>query len=92
MILASTIYNSYPYALEMDIDPPEEKEPFDVWFQRVREDLPGCGDALFRYLLIELFEGGEMENGTFTDDPAVFVRLLKRSQDDIQKVIEALKH
>lgn len=91
MIRAKTIYNAYPYSEELSVTPPEADEPFDVWFQRIRSELPECGDGLFRYLLTELFEGGEVADDTFTTDPDDFIQLIERCREDLQKVIDALR-
>lgn len=80
MILAKTIFDAYPEATALDIDPPEEGESLESYYKRVKKDLKDCGDTLFSFILTELND--------CLDDP---VGCLEQAQNDLQNVIIALQ-
>lgn len=84
MILAKTVYNAYPDAQALDIDPPEEGETLEAYYNRVKDDLFGCGDTLFAFILIELKE--------CLDRPVSALELAVRNLQDIIAALEANGH
>ncbi len=80
MILASTVYNSYPDAKALDIDPPEEGEDFQTWYDRIKDDLNDCEDTLFAFIIREIH-----------DAPDAPIRALQMAIRDLEATIAGLQ-
>jgi hypothetical protein len=79
--IARIVYDSYPHSDLLAIDPDADCRDLQTLMHRVQGD--GMGDGLFRFLVIEIVEGGE---GT----PSGAIRVLRRARDDVDAVLGAL--
>jgi hypothetical protein len=76
------VYDSYPAADLLALDPPETHETFHDYINRQRkQQIRECGDTLFAFLLFELAEAGSREEA---------VHMLDRALDDILCVRRAV--
>ena len=66
---------------EEAIAPETDRHDLRTLMQRVWGD--GIGDGLFRFLVIEMVEGGE---GTLSGA----IRVVRRARDDVEAVLQAL--
>ena len=79
--LARLVYDAYPHSDLLPLDPDSDCRDLRTLMQRVWGD--GIGDGLFRFLVIEMVEGGE---GTLSGA----IRVVRRARDDIEAVLQAL--
>ena len=79
--LARIVYYAYPHSDLLPIDPERDCRSLQILAQKVAAE--NCGDGLFRFLVVEIVEGGE---GTL--DGAV--RVVRQARDDVQAVLDAL--
>ena len=79
--LARIVYDAYPHSDLLPIDPDADCRDLRTLMNRVWGD--GVGDSLFRFLVIEMVEGGE---GTV--DGAI--RVVRQARDDVEAVLQAL--
>ena len=79
--IARIVYDSYPHSDVLPIDPNTDCRDLRTLMHRGRSD--DIGDSLFRFLLVEIVEGGE---GTL--DGAI--RVVRRAKDDVQAVLQGL--
>jgi len=79
--IARVVYDAYPHSDLLPIDPEADCRDLRTLKHRVRDD--DIGDSLFRFLVIEIVEGGE---GSL--DGAI--RVVRQARDDVEGVLEAL--
>jgi hypothetical protein len=79
--LARIVYDAYPHSDLLPIAPETDCHDLRTLMRRVWGD--GVGDGLFRFLVIEMVEGGE---GTL----AGAIRVVRRARDDVEAVLLAL--
>ena len=79
--LAKIVYNAYPHSDLLPIDPEQDCRSLEGLMKKVSSE--DIGDSLFRFLVVEIVEGGE---GTL--DGAV--RVVRQARDDVQAVLDAL--
>jgi hypothetical protein len=83
--LARIVYEAYPHSDLLPLDPGQDCRDLRTLMHRVlRDDIgDGIGDGLFRFLVIEIVEGGE---GTLGGA----IRVVRRARDDVAAVLQAL--
>jgi len=79
--LARIVYEAYPHSDLLPLDPDADCRDLRTLMHRVWGD--GIGDGLFRFLVIEMVEGGE---GTLRGA----IRVVRRARDDVEAVLQAL--
>jgi hypothetical protein len=79
--IARLIYDAYPHADLLPIDPEEACRDLPALLAKVTSE--NIGDGLFTFLVIEIVEGGE---GTL--DGAI--RVTKQAGEDVKAVLQAL--
>jgi hypothetical protein len=79
--LARTVYDAYPGSDLLPIDPARDCRSLKALAGRVTRD--NIGDGLFRFLVVEIVEGGE---GNL--DGAI--RVVRRAREDVDAVLNAL--
>ena len=79
--LARIVYEAYPNSDLLPLDPDSDCRDLRTLMHRVWGD--GIGDGLFRFLVIEMVEGGE---GTLSGA----IRVVRRARDDVEAVLQAL--
>ena len=79
--LARIVYEAYPNSDLLPLDPDSDCRDLRTLMHRVWGD--GIGDGLFRFLVIEMVEGGE---GTLSGA----IRVVTRARDDVDAVLQAL--
>ena len=79
--LARIAYEAYPHSDLLPLDPDADCRDLRTLMHRVWGD--GIGDGLFRFLVIEIVEGGE---GTLSGA----IRVVRRARDDVEAVLQAL--
>ena len=79
--IARIVYDSYPHRDLLPIDPDTDCRDLRTLMHRVWGD--GIGDSLFRFLVVEIIEGGE---GTLSGA----IRVVRRARDDVEAVLQAL--
>jgi hypothetical protein len=79
--LARIVYDAYPNSDLLPLDPDADCRDLRTLMHRVWGD--GIGDGLFRFLVIEMVEGGE---GTLSGA----IRVVTRARDDVEAVLQAL--
>ena len=79
--IARVVYDSYPHSDLLPIDPDQDCRSLRALMSRMRDD--NIGDSLFRFLVVEIIEGGE---GTLSGA----IRVVSRARDDVEAVLEAL--
>ena len=79
--LARIVYEAYPNSDLLPLDPDSDCRDLRTLMHRVWGD--GVGDGLFRFLVIEMVEGGE---GTLSGA----IRVVTRARDDVEAVLQAL--
>ena len=81
--IARIVYDAYPHADLLPIDPQKDCNSLQKLLAKVNtEDI---GDSLFRFLIIEIVEGGES-----TLDGAI--RVVKQARNDVDAVLQALRN
>jgi hypothetical protein len=79
--LARLVYDAYPHSDLLPLDPEADCHDLRTLMHSVWGD--GIGDGLFRFLVIEMVEGGE---GTLSGA----IRVVRRARDDVEAVLQAL--
>ena len=79
--LARIVYEAYPHSDLLPLDPDSDCRDLRTLMHRVWGD--GIGDGLFRFLVIEMVEGGE---GTLSGA----IRVVRQARDDVEAVLQAL--
>jgi hypothetical protein len=80
--IARTIYDAYPHADLLPIDPEQDCRSLQTLLVKVTRE--NIGDSLFRFMVVEIVEGGES-----TLDGAI--RVLEQARADVQVVLQALR-
>ncbi|MFC1783812.1 hypothetical protein ACFL02_09555 [Planctomycetota bacterium] len=81
--IARIVYDAYPHADLLPIDP--EKDCGSLQSLLAKVNTEDIGDSLFRFLIVEIVEGGES-----TLDGAI--RVLKQARNDVDAVLQALRN
>jgi len=79
--LARIVYDAYPHSDLLGLDPEADCRDLRTLMDRFRGD--GVGDGLFRFLIVEIVEGGE---GTLKGA----LRVVRRTRDDVEAVLQAI--
>ena len=79
--IARIVYDSYPHSDLLPIDPNTDCRDLRTVMHRVWGD--DIGDSLFRFLVVEIVEGGE---GTLNGA----IRVVRRARDDVHAVLQGL--
>ena len=79
--LARIVYEAYPHSDLLPLDPDADCRDLRTLMHRVWGD--GIGDGLFRFLVIEMVEGGE---GTLSGA----IQVVRQARDDVEAVLQAL--
>jgi len=80
--IARIVYDAYPHADLLPIDPDQDCLCLQTLLARVTGE--NIGDSLFRFMVIEIVEGGES-----TLDGAI--RVLEQAKADVEAVLQALR-
>ena len=80
--IARVIYDAYPHADLLPLDPEQDCRDLRNLFAKVTTD--NIGDGLFKFIVVEIVEGGES-----TLDGAI--RVMERAREDIEEVLQALQ-
>ena len=80
--IARVIYDAYPHADLLPIDPEQDCHNLNDLLAKVTGE--NIGDGLFRFIVVEIFEGGES-----TVDGAI--RVIERAREDVEAVLQALR-
>ena len=80
--IACIIYNAYPHADLLPIDPEQDCRNLNDLLAKVTGE--NIGDGLFRFIVVEIVEGGESSM-----DGAI--RVMERARDDVEAVLQALQ-
>ncbi len=80
--IARLIYDAYPYSDLLPIDPDQDCRDLQTLLAKVNGE--NIGDSLFKFMVIEIVEGGES-----TLDGAT--RVLERAREDVETVLQAIR-
>lgn len=80
--IARIVYNAYPHADLLPIEPERDCCSLRSLFARVTHE--NIGDGLFTFIVVEIVEGGE---GAL----AGAIRVLEQAQADVDAVLKALR-
>ena len=80
--IARIIYDAYPHADLLPIDPEQDCRTLQTLLARVIGQ--NIGDSLFAFMVVEIVEGGE---GTLVGA----IRMLDRAKVDVEAVLQALR-
>ena len=80
--IARIIYDAYPHADLLPIEPDQDCRSLQSLLSKVTAE--NIGDGLFRFMVIEIIEGGES-----TLDGAI--RVMERAKEDVEAVLQALR-
>ena len=79
--IARIVYDAYPHSDLLPIDPEGDCRDLRTLMHRAWDD--DIGDSLFRFLVIEIVEGGE---STLSGA----IRVVRQARDDVDAVLQAL--
>ena len=80
--LARIVYDAYPHADLLPIDPGQDCRNLQTLLARVTGE--NIGDSLFRFMVVEIIEGGDS-----TLDGAI--RILEQTRADVEAVLQSLR-
>jgi len=80
--IARVIYDAYPHADLLPIDPDRDCRNLQTLLSKVTSE--NTGDSLFKFIVIEIVEGGES-----TISGAI--RVMERAREDVEAVLQALR-
>ena len=80
--IARVLYDAYPHADLLPIEPERDCRSLQSLLARVRGK--SIGDGLFTFMVVEIVEGGE---GTL----AGAIRVIERARADVDAVVQALR-
>ena len=80
--IARVVYDAYPHADLLPIDPDQDCRSLQTLLSRVTGE--NIGDSLFRFMVVEIVEGGES-----TLDGAI--RVLEQAKANVEAVLQALR-
>jgi len=80
--IARIIYDAYPHADLLPIDPEQDCYTMQSLLAKVTGE--NIGDSLFKFVVIEIVEGGDstLDGG---------IRVLERAKADVEAVLQALR-
>ena len=80
--LARIVYDAYPHADLLPIDPGRDCRNLQTLLAKVTSE--NIGDSLFRFIVVEIAEGGEGSmNGA--------VRIMEQARADVEAVLQTLR-
>lgn len=80
--IARIVYDAYPHADLLPIEPERDCRDLQSLFARVTGD--NIGDWLFTFMVVEIVEGGESRlTGA--------IRVIERARADVEAVLQALR-
>jgi len=80
--IARIVYDAYPHADLLPIDPEQDCRTLQNLLARVTGE--NVGDSLFKFIVVEIVEGGDS-----TLDGAILV--LERAKADVEAVLQSLR-
>ena len=80
--IARIIYDAYPHADLLGIDPEQDCRTLQTLLARVTGE--NIGDSLFKFMVVEIIEGGE-------STLAGAIRVLDRAREDVEAVLQGLR-
>ena len=80
--IARIIYDAYPHADLLPIDPERDCGSLQTLLARVTGE--NIGDGLFKFMVVEIVEGGE-------SNLAGAIQVLERAREDVEAVLQALQ-
>jgi len=80
--IARIIYDAYPHSDLLPVDP--DQDCCDLQTLLAKVNSKNIGDGLFRFMVIEIIEGGES-----TLDGAI--RVMEQAREDVEAVLQALR-
>ena len=80
--IARIIYDAYPHADLLPIDPEQDCRTLQTLLARVTGE--NIGDGLFTFMVVEIVEGGE-------STLAGAIRVLERTRADVEAVLQSLR-
>ena len=80
--IARIIYDAYPHADLLAIDPEQDCRMLQTLLARVTGE--NIGDSLFKFMVVEIIEGGE-------STLAGAIRVLDQARVDVEAVLQALR-
>ena len=80
--IARIVYDAYPHADLLPIDPERDCRSLQSLLARVTGE--NIGDGLFSFMVVEIIEGGE---GTLNGA----IRVLEQAKADVEAVLQALR-
>jgi len=81
--IARLVYDAYPHSDLLPVDPEQDCRSLESLLAKVTGD--NIGDSLFRFMIVEIVEGGES-----TLDGAI--RVLEQARADLEAVLGALQN
>jgi hypothetical protein len=80
--IARIVYDAYPHSDLLPIDPGQDCRTLQTLLARVTGE--NIGDGLFRFMVVEIVEGGESTiRGA--------IRVLEQAKADVEAVLQALQ-
>jgi len=80
--IARVIYDAYPHADLLPIDPEQDCHNLQTLLAKVTNE--NIGDGLFKFIVIEIVEGGE---SSITGA----IQVMERAREDVEAVLLALQ-
>lgn len=80
--IARIVYDAYPHADLLPIDPEQDCRTLQSLLARVTGE--NIGDGLFTFMVVEIVEGGD-------STLAGAIRVLDRAKTDVEAVLQALR-
>ena len=80
--IARIVYDAYPHADLLPIDPKRDCRSLQSLLDRVTAE--NIGDGLFSFMVVEIVEGGE---GTLNGA----IRVMEQAKADVEAVLQALR-
>jgi hypothetical protein len=80
--IARIVYDAYPHSDLLPIDPEQDCRTLQTLLARVTGE--NIGDSLFRFIVVEIVEGGE---STLSGA----IRVLEQAKGDVEAVLQALR-
>jgi len=81
--IARTIYDAYPHADLLPVEPERDCRDLQSLLARVTNE--NIGDGLFTFMVVEIVEGGE-------STLAGAIRVLEQAKGDVEAVLQALRN
>lgn len=80
--IARIVYDAYPHSDLLPIDPEQDCRTMETLLARVTGE--NIGDSLFKFIVIEIVEGGEITlSGA--------IRVMEQARADVEAVLQALR-